>query len=65
MRLSPKTETISISLPGWLIDLLDETCHIHDITRSAFIKIAIKNYLLQKNNNPNLWEELYSRVIGK
>jgi metal-responsive CopG/Arc/MetJ family transcriptional regulator len=64
-HLSPKTETISVSLPTWLVELLDETCFQKDFTRSCFIKRAIKKYLLTKNENPRLWEQLYDQLMEK
>lgn len=65
MRLNSKTESISISLPGWLIDLLDHTCEVQDFSRSTFIKRALKRYLLDKNQDPDLWTTLYERLMEK
>ncbi len=62
-RLSAKYETISISLPSWLIEILDETCHRKDFTRSCLIKRSLKRYLLAQNDTPELWEELYDRLM--
>ena len=64
-KLSPKSETVSISLPSWMIEILDETCHRQDFTRSCLIKRALKRYLLSKNDTPELWEELYDRLFNK
>jgi metal-responsive CopG/Arc/MetJ family transcriptional regulator len=63
-RLSKKTETISISLPSWMIELMDETCHRQDFSRSCFVRKSLKKYLLAKNDSPDLWESLYDRLIG-
>jgi metal-responsive CopG/Arc/MetJ family transcriptional regulator len=63
-RLTAKTETISISLPTWMIEILDEACHQKDFTRSCLIKRALKRYLLSKNDTPAMWEELYTRLMN-
>lgn len=62
-RLSAKSETISISLPSWMIDVIDETCHRKDFTRSCLIKRSLKRYLLAQNDTPEMWEELYNRLM--
>ena len=59
-----KTENISISLPGNLIDLLDSACDRYDFTRSNLMKRALKKYLAQKYaNSPEFWDEAYQRFI--
>lgn len=62
-RLSAKTETISVSLPTWLIDLLDEVCVRKDFSRSCFTKRAIKQYILHQIDDPDLWEQIYTKLM--
>ena len=61
--LSSKTETISVSLPSWLVEVLEETCRVQDFTKSCLIKRALKRYLLDKNQSPELWEALYGQTM--
>ncbi len=64
-RLNGTTESISISLPGWLIDILDIVCEQKDFTRSCFAKQSIKKNLLYKIEDPELWEHIYARLMEK
>jgi len=64
-RLNNATEPISISLPGWLLDLLDEICERKDFSRSVFVKRAIKKYLLYQNDDLEIWKHLYADRIKK
>ncbi len=62
-RLSQKSETLSISLPTWLIEMLDEVCLNKDFTRSCFIKRAIKRYILHQCDSPDLWQKVYDEMM--
>ena len=60
IEINSASETVSISLPGWLLELLDETCRRKDFTRSTFCKRAIKKaILLAHTDDFTLWEKLY------
>ena len=63
-RLNTKTETISISLPTWLIDVLDQVCEKHDFSRSNFVKRATRKYLLLKMDDPELWLKIHQDMMG-
>jgi len=63
-RLSQKTETLSISLPTWMIEMLDEICLNKDFSRSSFIKRSIKRYILHHCDSPQLWQKVYDEVMG-
>ncbi|MCK4820345.1 hypothetical protein KA005_31565 [bacterium] len=63
IKLNGASETISISLPGWLIELLDDVCEQKDFSRSTFCKRAVKNaILLSKIDDLSVWEKLYKEV---
>lgn len=63
-NLPNDTETISISLPCWMLEIVCMSCQEHDISKSQFIKDAIKSYLPQKLpiKNSEFWEALYKTV---
>jgi Arc/MetJ-type ribon-helix-helix transcriptional regulator len=63
-RLNTKTETISISLPAWLIDILDQVCEKHDFSRSNFVKRATRKYLFLKMDDPELWLRIHHDVMN-
>jgi len=66
IKLNNASETISISLPGWLIEILDDVCEQTDYNRSTFCKRAIKRaILLSKTNDLDVWEKLYKEVQEK
>ena len=58
-KLNGASENVSVSLPGWLIEIMDEVCERHDSNRSMFVKHAIKKAILSKLDSPELWEKLY------
>lgn len=64
-RLSQKSETISISLPSWMIDLLDQVCLHKDFSRSCFIKRALKRYILHQCDSLSLWEKVYDDLMDE
>lgn len=66
IKLNNASETISISLPGWLIELLDDVCEQRDFNRSTFCKRAVKSaILLSKIDDLDVWEKLYKEVQEK
>ncbi len=64
-KLNKSTENISISLPSWLIEVLDEIIEDKDFSRSSFCKRAIKKYLLYQIEDPILWGEIYKLKVEK
>ena len=63
IKLNGASESISISLPGWLVEMLDDICEQKNFSRSTFCKRAIKKaILLNKIDNRELWEKLYKEV---
>jgi len=65
MKLDKSTESVSISLPTWLLQILDEVCEEKDFNRSTFAKRAIKKYLLYHVECPTLWQQIYNMTTGK
>jgi metal-responsive CopG/Arc/MetJ family transcriptional regulator len=65
MKLDKATESVSISIPSWLLQILDEVCEQKDFCRSTFAKRAIKKYLLSHMDNPTLWKSIYNEIIEK
>ena len=63
LKNNKATEPISISLPGWLLDILDRICEEKDFTRSSFSKRAIKKYILMNIDSPALWEKIYHETM--
>jgi metal-responsive CopG/Arc/MetJ family transcriptional regulator len=53
------TETTSISLPTWLLELIDRYAKRADMNRSQFIVRAVRKYLLLKYDSPALWKQIY------
>jgi len=51
IELNSASESITISLPGWLIELMDDVCASKDYTRSTFCKRAVKKALLLSKTN--------------
>ena len=64
-KLPAKKETVSISIEGWILDILDKVCEEQDFTRSVFIKRATKEYLLKKLASHDLWSQLYREHIDE
>lgn len=62
--LPRNSEQISISLPTWLIELVDEHCCKNVIGRSSFFQRAIRHYLLHEHDDVTVWESLY-RQLGE
>ena len=62
LKLNSASEVFSVSLPGWLIEIMDDICEKFDFNRSTFVKHAIKKAILLKSNDPETWEILYDRA---
>jgi len=58
-KLNGGSESVSISLPGWLIEIIDQVCEEKDLNRSVFFKRASKKYLLELLDSSDLWERIY------
>jgi metal-responsive CopG/Arc/MetJ family transcriptional regulator len=56
---SSKTESISISLEGDLIEILDHVCFLRDTSRSAFCRAAVKQLIaVEFAKEPSFWNRL-------
>ena len=64
VKLVKTTENISITLPSWLLEILDEVCEEQDFNRSTFAKKAIKKYLLYKHDKPSIWQKIYQETMN-
>jgi len=65
-KLNGGSESVSFSLPGWLIDLVDEACKRRDLNRSLFAQRAFKKYLADiAALDPDFWETEYQKRIQK
>ena len=63
IKLNGGSEGVNISLPGWLIETLDEICEQKDFTRSTFCKRAIKKaILLSMVDDCHFWERFYHDI---
>jgi hypothetical protein len=54
--LSTARESVSVSVPGWLLEELDRGCETLELTRSALICRALRQFLLKEMDSPELWE---------
>ena len=64
--LSNGKETNSISLPGFMWDLIDSARKRHDWSRSVYCKRAIlKALLLELVGDPEMLEQLYHKLVEK
>ena len=62
MSILPKnTESISVSLPSWLLAEIDEYCERNDYTRSKFIAMAVRKHLWQRLESIEAWEQRYDK----
>lgn len=59
MSLPKTTETTSIAIPSWLLELVDEYCERNDMSRSSFVVRCIRKYLILKFDCPKTWDRLY------
>ena len=65
-ELPKGTESISISVPSYLIELMDGYAAKNDLTRSGFIVRSVRKYLLMVAfDDPHVWEALYQGQVGK
>ena len=65
MALPKNTEGISITLPTWLLPILDKMAGDNDLNRSCLCTIAVKEYLLRKMNKPESWEIIYEKFLKR
>jgi hypothetical protein len=63
MSLPKTTETTSVCIPSWLLELVDEYCARNDMSRSAFIVRCIRKYAVLKFETPELWEHIYKKRL--
>lgn len=61
-----KSENVPVSLPGWIVQLVDERVNKSlSLSRSSFIKSAILKALLpEKEDDAEFWEK-YIREEGR
>lgn len=55
-NLDRSTETISISMPGWLIEELDRARKNLFRSRSDFVCEAVRKLILGTMDSPSFWE---------
>jgi metal-responsive CopG/Arc/MetJ family transcriptional regulator len=61
-----KTESISISLEGDLIEILDHVCLHRDVCRSSFIRTAIKESIaVELSKAPSFWNRILYGIKKK
>jgi hypothetical protein len=65
MDLPRNTETITISVPSWLIAAIDEYCTRNNFSRSRLIARAVRKHLLQEIDTPDLWKQLYEKRFSE
>lgn len=58
-ELIKTTEPVTISIPVWLIELIDSHATKTDRSRSAIITRAVRLYLLAQSDEPAIWKEMY------
>jgi hypothetical protein len=55
-----KTESVSVSIESDLIQALDHVCYLRDVSRSCFIRQAIKQAIaLEFARDPDFWNRVY------
>jgi len=62
MSLNTETENFSVSMPTWLIELLDDHCRKHGFTRSGFITVAVRRRIMSEIESKWLWEYAYKKM---
>lgn len=67
MSLPKSAESISISLPSWLIEMVDAYAASNPLepNRSQVIQRALRRFLLAESDSPAVWHELYRRQTAK
>jgi metal-responsive CopG/Arc/MetJ family transcriptional regulator len=65
MELPKNSETASISLPSWLLSMVDTYCTEKGINRSAFFQKAGREYLLREMDALKTWERFYRSENGE
>jgi len=62
MPANDAKESLSISMEGWLIELLDVKCKEQFLTRSDFIRRAVRKEILSSfTDDRTFWRELYQK----
>jgi len=57
------TENISITVPMYILPILDMYCGEHDLSRSQTVNRAIRLYLgTKKAKDPEFWQQEYQRL---
>lgn len=64
-ELAKNTETVSISIPSWIVELIDRYCAERDMSRSAVITRATRQFLLVHQDSPATWERIYQLIREK
>lgn len=64
MDLPTNSESTSISLPAWLLQLIDHHCEEKGINRSAIVQQAVRELLLREMNSLAMWDEVYRKATN-
>ena len=62
-KLDTTSEGITISLPHYIVTIMDDLCERHDFNRSTFVRRALKRYMLSKMDSPEMWKEIYKKIM--
>jgi len=54
---SDETESVSISMPGWLLEEIDFARKRLDQQRSDFIRKAVRLHILMLKDTPEFWQQ--------
>jgi metal-responsive CopG/Arc/MetJ family transcriptional regulator len=57
--LPRNTETTSVCIPTWLMEIIDDYCERNDMSRSSLIVRCIRKYMLLKYDNHAVWTHIY------
>jgi len=64
-KLNSASESFTVSLPGGLLEIMDDCCDRYDFSRSSFVKRAVKKYIAQKAaDDPAFWDQQYQKLNG-
>lgn len=58
-ELCTNTETISISVPSWLVELVKRHCDLTGMSVSGLFCKAAKLLLLSALDKPSAWKQIY------
>jgi hypothetical protein len=60
IELPEACEPVSVSTPGWLIEVIDVLCKQHGFSRAGFfVTAAREKALIMMRDNPRGWKRLY------